>query len=783
MPVNSKKLIPKLKLKSQEDILLWGVRIGVALILFTPLVISKQVPFPVVFAKTIYFQAFVEVVFLLYALLLIGDHKKYLPRFSPILIALFVFTEVLSFATLRGINPERSFWGTVERGEGLILHLHLFVFFLVLSGVFQKSGDWFKILRLTLLVSLPVGLAALVQKLGLASFYSSLESGRVTATFGNPVFYGSYLVLVILLAAFMGIFEKDQKWRILSWVFAIFNIILLILTGTRGAWFGIIVGLFLFGALWFVFFGRKTKERRQTFLFGVFVISLFFLLFLVFSYAGYLPRNYILDKYEAAWFYMLGGKDARTFVWGLGLDAWRSSPLFGHGPESFNYIYDKYYQARFLEIIPGGNVEIIPKSIFFDRAHDKIIDTLESSGIIGLLSYLAIFGTALMTLFRGKLKRANPLLPYALLSLLAGYFVQNIFTFDVSSTYLIFILLLAFIDASSRDKPQTINPSAAIPRSDLGTGLKIIGGGVAIVIAAIMFLAVNVRPYMAYAKLLDAKGLMARGQITEAMDSLNAALEGPEHTKFEISYYGTQGLFEGMQVAEQQGVEKEATEQLKQGLGFMTEHLKNNKEVLHMRALMLIAGIYKTLYIVEKNPSYLEAEEKILGEAIKMNPQFPKLYQLAAEMRILQDREEEAQVFLTKAYELNHNKGELYEWLGMSYMEAGKKELGLQYLRKSFQVGDFYQTKFTFKLEKVWNLAAAYEDLGDWKGLTDFYEEVIARYPKELGPANPQLFASLSAVYAKIGEKGKARDATERMLELYPQLRPQAADFLKELEK
>jgi len=757
--------------------LLWGVRIGVALILLTPLVISRYTPFPVVFPKTLYFQALVEVVFLFYALLLIGDYKKYLPRFSPILIALFVFTEVLLFASLRGFNFERSLWGTVERGEGLMLHLHLFALFFVLVGVFRKRQDWLNILRLTLLVSLPVGLAALAQKLGINSFYTDLSSGRVTATFGNAVFYGSYLVLIILLALFMGIFEKDKKWRILFWALTVFNIFLLVLTGTRGAWLGIAIGLFCFAGSWFLVFGRKAKERRQTFLFGIFVVLLFSLLFIVFSEAGYLPRTYILDRYESAWFYLLGGKDARTFVWGLGLDAWRASPFFGYGLESFNYVYDKYYDPRFLEMEPGKSMEIIPENIFFDRAHGKIIDTLESSGAAGLLSYLAVLGTAMWALFRGKLKRSNPFLPYALLALFVGYFVQNIFTFDVSSTYLIFILLLAFIDISSRDEPKPIASNAA----DLGVGLKMILRGAAIIIAAIVFLAVIVRPFAAYAKLIDFRGFAANGQTREALDSLDAALKGPAHTRFEVSYYGAQALLQGMQAAEEQGMEKEASERLKQRIEFMAEHLKNKNEALHMRAYMLIAGLYKSLYLAEKDPAYLEDEEKILGEAIKMNPQFPKLYQLAAEMRVLQDRLEEAQILLAKGYELDHNQGKLYEWLGMSFMEAGKKELGVQYLRKSLQASNFYQT--AFRLETVWNLAKAYEDLGDWKGLADFYEEVIAHYPQAVGPANPQLFASLSTVYVKIGEKEKARETTERMLKLYPGLAPQAAGFLKELEE
>ena len=85
-----------------------------------------------------------------------------------------------------------------------------------------------------------------------------------------------------------------------------------------------------------------------------------------------------------------------------------------------------------------------------------------------------------------------------------------------------------------------------------------------------------------------------------------------------------------------------------------------------------------------------------------------------------------------------------------------------------------------FRIELVWNLAGVYERVGDYRSMIDYYEEVLLNYPGDL--PDPQLFASLSVVYMRDGNPAMARDATERMLKIYPGLRANAEEFLSSLE-
>ncbi len=193
--------------------LLLGIKVVVFLILLTPIVLSPMNIFPTVFTKAIYFRILVEILFFLYILLLFHD-KKHLPKISPIFISALIFIEILLLSTLKSINPWRSFFGSMERMEGFLTLLHFFIFFLILVSIFKSKKDWLKLLRFTVLLSILIGIAAIIQKLGIFNFYA-IADPRVSATFGNPVFYGSYLVLIIFLAIFLGIFETNKKLKIL----------------------------------------------------------------------------------------------------------------------------------------------------------------------------------------------------------------------------------------------------------------------------------------------------------------------------------------------------------------------------------------------------------------------------------------------------------------------------------------------------------------------------------------------------------------------------------------
>ena len=283
---------------SLETILLLGIKIGIFLALLTPLAISKYGVYPIISSKAIYFYVLVEIILLLYIWLLLIK-KEYLPKISPVFIAVLIFIEIAVFSAFKSINSLRSFWGTIERMEGLILLLHLFIFFIVLVGVFRQKKDWFNLLRLTVLVSIPVGLAGFMQKLDISHFYTDPLEVRISATLGNPVFYGNYLTLIIFLAFLLLIFEKRKELKIFFAGTLIYNLYLLLLTGTRSAWVGTVLGFTFLILIWFLFLSKRHEEKRKALLFGILIFLFFFLLFYLFSDIGYLPKTNFLSRFDA----------------------------------------------------------------------------------------------------------------------------------------------------------------------------------------------------------------------------------------------------------------------------------------------------------------------------------------------------------------------------------------------------------------------------------------------------------------------------------------------------
>ena len=108
------------------------------------------------------------------------------------------------------------------------------------------------------------------------------------------------------------------------------------------------------------------------------------------------------------------------------------------GPESFTTVYDKFFNPWFYA--PGQNNET-----WFDRAHSIYFDYLAETGILGLISYLAIFFVLYWEFFKSAHKHAGSRWQRALVfALPVAYLGQGIAIFDVFPMYISLFGFLAF---------------------------------------------------------------------------------------------------------------------------------------------------------------------------------------------------------------------------------------------------------------------------------------------------------------------------------------------------
>ena len=801
------KPVLALKNSSAETVLLLLIKTGVFLIFLTPLIIFPFTFFPSVFGKVIFFRILVEIIFCAYLLLLFFN-RKYRPKISLLFIALLVYIEVLTLATLKGLNPYRGFWGTTERMEGLLMYFHLFLFFVVLVGTFKKKDDWLGFLRFFVLVSVAVAFAGLCQKLGIYNFFVKPDTPnpgplgpfgflRPSATLANPDFYGSYLVFVVFLSFFLGIFQEEKKDKIISFSLLGLNFFMLLLVATRAAWVGVFCGAVFLVASWLFFISSSIASRLKV-LAGVLGLLLLFLCLMVLTNNGFLKKPNFLYRYDALFENIVDAtKNSRVLVWELGLKAFKQKPLLGFGLESINPLYTRYYE--------GEMIRYIPEQIFFDRTHNKVIDTMVVSGIIGLISYLFIFGSAVFLLLKHK-DKTNPFLSFILIGLLIAYFVQNLFSFDMVSTHIAFILILAFIDRCFAKEGNELNPETNVSQPPLKerqqklflgirtssrtlflASLGIRAGFFTLIIfstvTAIYFL--NLLPTALGTRLIKGERLYRQWEIEKGINYIKSAFLPGLFSNLEYNFFSVAMLEQSPPFRTFAPRDKEEQKLIFREVEALAKSLENyylgKPEIREMESYLVLIQTYKDLYTYTKEKRFLKDEERIIGKALRLNPEFAKISRFAGELRFLQGDEESGKVFLMKAYSYDKDLGLFYEWLANSLLESGKEEQGLKVLRRSFKLQNFY-TKEKFNLNTIWQIAKAYEQKKNYPEMARFYEEVISLYPKDI-PLNPQLYASLATVYAELGEKEKAREIAQKLFRLFPELRPQSEEFLRGLEE
>ena len=126
---------------SFKSVSLWIIKIGLFIVPFIPLYVSRVLFFPYITGKAFAFRILVEIAFATWLFLAIF-YKEYRPKKSALLIALSAFILIVTLATIFGVNPYKSFWSNYERMEGLVTYLHLFAYFLVNFLAFVGNFCW-----------------------------------------------------------------------------------------------------------------------------------------------------------------------------------------------------------------------------------------------------------------------------------------------------------------------------------------------------------------------------------------------------------------------------------------------------------------------------------------------------------------------------------------------------------------------------------------------------------------------------------------------------------------
>ena len=203
---------------------------------------------------------------------------------------------------------------------------------------------------------------------------------------------------------------------------------ILLKTGTRGAFLGLLAALLIF----LVVNLFLIKKRRVQILIAVLLLIpvLSVSAFFTNPEAPIWNKIPVLDRlinYRSA----ITDIQPRIWTWESAMAGTLERPLLGWGLENFAEPFDKYYNPKHFGI-----------ESFFDRTHNVFLEYTISGGILLLLSWLMMFWFYYWELF----KRKKTLWWSILLVTPIAYFIQGFFLFDVLAIYLIlFVFLLLFI--------------------------------------------------------------------------------------------------------------------------------------------------------------------------------------------------------------------------------------------------------------------------------------------------------------------------------------------------
>ncbi len=735
--------------KNTENFCLFIIRWGSYLILFLPFLIYRHTLFPYIFPKIISFQILVEIIFAAW-LILAAYKKKYRPKWkNPLILSLTIFMGVLALTMLFGVNISRSFWSTQERMTGVLTMFHFYLWFLILTSCFRGWKEWRKFIWASLLSSFLVGLYALGQKLNFQFLLGEGEA-RLSSTLGNPIYLSVFAMLHIFLAGFLVLIEKKWFWRGSALILLCFNLVIMSLGASRAviSAFGLSLLLFLI----FLIFILPSKKIK---------IGLILLLIIIIGGVVFLFTQKDKPWVSKAPFFLQrmmkieGALWGRTTAWEIAFQGFKEKPISGWGWENFNVVFNKYYQPQYLE----GGLALT----WWDRSHNQVMDLLVLTGILGIISYFAVFLFLFWLFFkkiRKKLKTtlSNKIAIGILGLMFAAYFIQNLFVFDTPAPLIVFYFSLGLVYF------MTTNQGEEEKREEKRVSFPIVLIFLIIIFLPLSIYKFNIKP-LKQSKLAHKAASVSRTDLRTGLSFYEKALEKPCFTNPGIRLQ----LIKSVTRADSE--RKTDSKVLKDGFEMAISEMKKSVEEhpLDVRYYLYLGQLYNTASSFDKN--YLIKSEEILKKAQKLSPKRQEVFYELGWANFLQGKSEEAVGIFKEALLLNEKILDSHWNLGLAYISDKKYEEGIKEIEKASQMG----RKFDEDPNTILFIAQAYDKVSNYSRATSLCD--LALYYE---PENIKAMSQKIIYFARWGKKSTVLKLLEEISKIDPVM---AEEVKKAIEK
>lgn len=678
-------------------------------VLLTPLVFLHQIMHPLVIVKTLFFQSLIMLAFAGYATLALF-YKEYRPRITPLFLGVCAVFAAIAVSSVFGMNILRSIWSNPERMTGIVLMAHLTAYFAMLSGM-RGALSWRRYLAVSVGASFAVALLPVIQLMYPSVFFDRLGD-RLSGTIGNPIFLATYLFFHVFIAGMLAEQAHAEKKR--WWPYALigaFDLAVIVLTQTRSALIAIAVSLFVLSVF---LASRKGAVSVRRAVFGAWA------LILVFAGAFWATRANpfwqsvpVLSRVAKEGF----RADNRLYAWRAGLQGFAERPVLGAGWNNFYAIFSAHYDPRLLR---SGFVET-----FFDRPHNVFVQFLAETGVIGFAAYVFLLGYAFFRARRNKWAVA----------LLTAYVTQNFFSFDSVSSYVMFFMVLAWIDA---DLPLSPVLRASVPSANDSRVPVVFGLLAAIACAGLYYF--DYRPYAASRLEWMSVNYFVQGHIPEGLEYMEKALAASTPYR---AYVG-KDLYPNIALLYKQDLPlpdvRNLVEKAVRGMTATAKAEPTDYGFWIGLADMMppIAGL---------DAKYIDEGLLALETADALSPRRQATEYVRAKLLNLKGDKAGALKAMADAVALDPEVGDAHFYYALLLLESGDKAAGLREINRAAELG-----REPRNASEAAVAAAQLGDLGTYKESARFFQKALLFKPDDL-----ELTMKLGLVYYFDGNKDAAR--------------------------
>ncbi len=783
-----------------QNKLYWLYLVGFFLIILQILNIIPPWFTPTDWGKAICFRIILSIVIFLFIWQVIykkinfSEIKNKIKSVSLSLCLLFSFLGVYLLSTIFSLNPNFSLWGNPSRNGGFV-NLAFYIIFSVLLFLIIRDRNWQKIWDFSIFIGIIVSIIAILQQVGAFSERLISIDFRPISTMGNPILLSIYLTLLTFLPLSFAIKEKKLYKKIFYYFsFALFLIINVFLTQTRGTMAGLVIGF-----IWFLFSYPKKLKTLKISLAIILLLSLFLIRYLDNHFYILNNQPYIIRSAIGRAISLIEGPkimESRLSTWKVSLNALKERPILGYGPENFMIAFSKYYDPA----LPRLGYTLSEESVeWFDRAHNIVFDISVTAGILALLIYLAFFGALFWQLEKCK-KRSSEisLISHGIQATILAYLGSLFFGFDSVSTFLSAFILIgySFHLISNYSNPRIISEPHISSAHNETKSANIINffykyRTVFIILIFIFLLFFiwnyNIKPAEINIDINQANFYAENKRCDLA---LNLAEKINSSDTVMNNYFWLKGVGVIYNCSKDSKSPEPLTES---SIKTLEKLIKANPQYVEN---WFTLGDYINILIEEKNKNtdnvfkntpemdkLKDDSNNYFQIALSLSPKRQLIYREWAKNKIVVGDYEKAKELSQKCIELNPYYPFCY-WI-MALTNGYQKNTNefTKYLNLAQENGYKTDTK-----EALRQLANMYIAINDYKGLTEIYPKLISIEENALEKA--QLYASLADSYKILGEIKKARETTLEILNLIPEMplelqagaRADVEAFLKSLE-